>query len=62
MKAKINIEIFDNSSLKECEAIGFYAKTLETLYKDSFESILKEVCVQGSDYTLSVEIEDNTTK
>lgn len=60
MKAKINIEIFDDSSLKECEDLGFYAKTLETIYQFSFDAFLKEVCSGGADYTLSVEIEDNT--
>lgn len=60
MKAKINIEIFDNSSLKECEELGFYTKTLENLYKISFETLLKEMCASGANYSLSVEIEDNT--
>lgn len=60
MKAKINIEIFDDSTLKECEELGFYTKTLESLYQISFESILKEMCASGANYTLSVEVEDNT--
>ena len=62
MKAKINIEIFDDSSLQQCEDLGFGIKALETLYKVSFGTILKEMCVDGADYTLSVEIEDNITK
>lgn len=63
MKAKINIEIFDNSSLKKCEEYGFGIKSLETMYTMSFESILKEVCADDrATYTLSVEVEDNTVK
>lgn len=62
MKAKINIEIFDDSSLQQCEDLGFSLKTLEALYNANFNTILKEACVEGADYTLSVEIEDNTTK
>lgn len=63
MKAKINIEIFDNSSLQQCEEYGFGIKAMEYMYKISFESILKEMCANGRvDYTLSVEVEDNTLK
>lgn len=62
MKAKINIEIFDDSTLKKCEELGFYPKTLETLYTVAFEALLKEMCTDsGTDYVLSVEIVDNTT-
>jgi hypothetical protein len=62
MKAKINIEIFDDSTLKKSEELGFYPKTLETLYTVAFETLLKEICTgTGADYTLSVEIVDNTT-
>lgn len=60
MKAKINIEIFDDSSLKKCEEFGFGMKALETMYKISFESMLSQICVDGANYTLSVEVEDNT--
>ena len=61
MKVKLNIEIFDDSNLKKCEEYGFGVKALETMYKISFDSLLKEVCAEGgSNYTLSVEVEDNT--
>ena len=60
MKAKINIEIFDDSTLKECEELGFYTKTMETLYTAVFEEILKQMCINGTEYMLSVQIEDNT--
>lgn len=60
MKAKINIEIFDDSSLEQCESFGFYNDTLKTLYTISFDTLLKEICEDGTNYNLSVEIEDNT--
>ena len=63
MKAQINIEIFDNSSLQQCEEVGFGIKAIEYMYKIGFEHILKEVCADDSvDYTLSVEVEDDTVK
>lgn len=63
MKAKIDIEIFDHSSLQQCEEAGFGIKDLETMYKISFESLLKELCADDRvAYMLSIEVEDNTVK
>lgn len=61
MKAKINIEIFDKSTLQECEAIGFGMKAMETLYTVAFDNLLKQMCTDGAEYSLSVVIEENTT-
>ena len=60
MKAKINIEIFDKSTLQECEAIEFGMKAMENLYTVAFDNLLKQICTDGAKYSLSVVIEDDT--
>lgn len=60
MKATVNIEIFDNSSMSDLEEFGITIKFLKMCFEAGFEKYLQEVCKDGTDYTLSVEVEDNT--
>lgn len=60
MKAKINIELFDNTPASALEEFGLTTKFLEISYKAAFESLVKQINDGGCDYTIAVEIEDNT--
>lgn len=60
MKAMVNIEIFDNSSISDLDELGVTTKFLKKCFEVGFEKYLQKLCEDGSDYTLSVEIEDNT--
>lgn len=62
MKAKIYIELFDDTPMSALDEVGLTTKFLKTCYEAGFETYLKKICADGLDYTLSVEIEDNTTK
>ena len=62
MKAKISIEIFDNTSMSQLEEVGLSAKFLKLLYEEAFKNLLVEMCEGGALHSLSVEIEDNTVQ
>ena len=60
MKAKVNIELFDNTKASTLDGLGITFKFLEVCYKAAFEQFLTEFCGSGLEHTVSVEIEDNT--
>lgn len=62
MKAKINIELWDNSPASNLEEIGLTVKFLELCYKAGYEQYTKDLCKDAPElnYVVSVEIEDNT--
>lgn len=60
MKAKINIELFDDSPMSSIEEIGLTAKFLKMCYEAAFEKFINDLCQYGVRHTLYVEIEDNT--
>ena len=60
MKAKINIEMFDDSSRSQFDEVGITDKFLELCYHAAFEQFVKDMCKDGLKYTIVVEIEDNT--
>jgi hypothetical protein len=60
MKAKVNIELFDSTSMTRLEEVGFTTKLLQIYYEEAFKQLLKEICQTGLEYSLFVEIEDNT--
>lgn len=62
MKAKINIELWDNSSMEQLSEFGLTDKFLKIIYEKAFEQLVEEICANGAKYTLSVEIEDNTVQ
>lgn len=62
MKAKINIELWDDSTKEETEDTGVTAGFLETCYRLGYEKFTKDICVEGMKYTVSVEIVDNTAQ
>lgn len=60
MRAKVDIELFDNTSVSKLNNIGVSEEFLRIYYEAAFDQLLKEVCAEGMNYTLSIEIEDNT--
>ena len=62
MKVKINIELWDNSSMSAIEEIGLTTKFLELCYKAGYEQYTKDLCKDAPEmnYIVSAEIEDNT--
>lgn len=60
MKVAVNIEIFDNSSESVLEEFGITSKFLKMGYEQVFKNQLNEICKGEADYTLSVEVTDNT--
>lgn len=60
MKAKINIELWDNFSMEQLSELGLTEKFLKIMYEKAFEQLVEEICTSGVEYSLSVEIEDNT--
>ena len=62
MKAKINIELWDDTTKEEVEEAGVTEKFLEMCYKLGYEGFTKNICVEGMKYKVSVEIEDNTAQ
>lgn len=62
MKVKINIELWDDSTAEDLEKIGLTEKFLKTCYTRSFEELMKEARAEGMEYSLNVEVEDNTRK
>ena len=60
MKVKINIELWDDTTAGQLEEFGITEKFLKVCYISSFEELMKEVCAQGMEYSLNVEVEDNT--
>lgn len=60
MKVKINIELFDNTSKSQLEEFGITDKFLKLCYSAVAEKFVKDLCKDGLEYTLDVEIEDNT--
>ena len=60
MKAKINIELFDDSPMSSIEELGLTTKFLKMCYEAAFEKFINNLSQDGLQHTLSVEIEDNT--
>lgn len=60
MKAKINIELFDDSPMSSIEELGLTTKFLKMCYESAFEKFINDLSQDGLQHTLSVEIEDNT--
>lgn len=62
MKVKANIELWDNAPTSMLDEIGLTTKFLEVCYQAAFEQLVKEICndAPGMNYTLSVEVVDNT--
>jgi hypothetical protein len=62
MKVKIDIELWDETSAEKLESVGVTDKLVVIMYKNAFKEILEEICVEGMEYSLNVEVEDNTKK
>lgn len=60
MKAKINLELCDNTTPSDLEKHGVTEKFLKILYINAFEELMGELKAEGMEYSLNVEIEDNT--
>ena len=60
MKARINLELWDNTTEKDLEKFGMSKRFLKACYISSFEELMKEACAEGMKYSLNVEVEDNT--
>lgn len=61
MKVKINIELWDNSSIAKLEELGLTEKFLKICYENAFKQFVESIC-ESDDMkrTVSVEVEDNT--
>lgn len=62
MKAKINIELWDDSTSKDIEEAGVTAKFLAMCYKMGYEAYTGGICADGMQYKVSVEVVDNTVE
>lgn len=62
MKAKINLEFWDNTTPSDLEEHGVTEKFLKMLYINAFEELAGELKADGVEYSLNVEIEDNTVQ
>lgn len=62
MKVKIDIELWDETSAEKLESVGATDKLVVIMYENAFKEILEEICVEGMEYSLNVEVEDNTKK
>ena len=60
MKAKINIELWDDSTKEQLDEFGVTEKFLKVLYEQAFNQLVEEICDEKMKYSLHVEIEDNT--
>ena len=60
MKAIINLELWDNTTPSDLEKYGVTEKVLKILYINAFEELMGELKAEGMEYSLNVEIEDNT--
>ena len=60
MKVKINIEIWDDTSVEKLESVGVTDKFVTIMYENAFKEILEEICQSGTEYLMHVETEDNT--
>ena len=62
MKVKIDIEIWDDTSAEKLESVGVTDKFVTIMYENAFKEILEEICVEGMEYSLNIETEDNTIR
>jgi hypothetical protein len=62
MKVNVNIELWDNMPASKLDKVGLTTKFLEVCYQTAFERLVKEMCADAPsmNYTLSVEVVDNT--
>lgn len=60
MKVKINIELWDDTTAEQLEELGITEKFLKTCYISSFEELMKTARAKGMEYSLNVEVENNT--
>ena len=61
MKVRVNIELWDNTTMSKLEEVGLTTKFLAIMYHTAFEQLVKEICndAEGMEHTVSVEIVDN---
>ena len=60
MKVSVNIELWDNTSTSQLEMLGLTDKFLKKCYEESFMQLINKACERGMEYTLNIEVEDNT--
>ena len=60
MKVNVNIELWDNTPQSKLEEYGLTTKFLRLCYEESFKQLVNKLCENGMEYTLNVEMEDNT--
>ena len=62
MKVNVNIELFDNTPASAIEELGLTTKFLNVCYEAGFIQYVKSLWADapGMNYSVSVEIEDNT--
>lgn len=58
MKIKAYIEIYDNDTVRDLEAIGLTPKFLEIGYSQLFEDFLEKIKEGQLNYTVSVEVKE----
>lgn len=60
MKVNVDIELWDNMSKSQIETMGLNYDVLKKCYEESFMQLINKLQERGMEYTLNVEIEDNT--
>lgn len=58
MKAYINIELWDDTTEEQINAVGLTRDFLKNGYKEAFDSILKQAVAVGCEYSIDVEVEE----
>lgn len=56
MKAKINIELWEDKNVEDLKQFGITDKLLENIFRLAFEKLLNEITADGGGYSLNVEI------
>ena len=56
MKAKINIELWEDGDIEAMKELGITNKLLENIFKMAFEKLCLEITSDGGHYSVNVEI------
>lgn len=56
MKAKINIELWEDKNVEDLKQFGITNKLLENIFKMAFEKLLDEITADSGGYSLDVDI------